>query len=251
MLDVSVPAEVLNTAGATARETGAAGYELAYVSPAGGTVRTSSGMAIADTLAPADAGPLDTLLVAGAEHLATGRIGRDVLDAVTELSDDAVRVASVCTGAFVLAELGFLGGRRATTHWRHAGLLARRYPKVDVQPDIIHIRDGRYLTSAGITAGIDLTLALVEEDLGSEVARAAARDMVMFMQRPGGQSQFSAALDTPPGANRVLRDLMDVVKADPAAEHTVTTMAAAANASTRHLNTTPTEYRARFATALP
>ena len=322
MLDVSGPAEVLNTAGVVARSgltdgepaaaapnpSGASGYELVYVSPAGGTVRTSSGMAVADTVTPRDAGPLDTLLVAGAEHLATDRISRDVLDAVTELSDDAVRVASVCTGAFVLAELGFLDGRRATTHWRHAGLLARRYPKVDVQPDVIHIRDGRYLTSAGITAGIDLTLSLVEEDLGAEVARAAARDMVMFMQRPGGQSQFSAALDTPPGANRVLRDLMDVVKADPAAEHTVTTMAAAANASTRHLgrlfrselgttparwverirldrarqlileglpvtraaelsgfgsdetlrrafsrhlNTTPTEYRARFATALP
>src|SRR5699024_9879960 len=90
---------------------------------------------------PRDAGALDTLLVAGAEHLATDRISRALLDAVAGLSDGTARVASVYTGAFVLAELGFLDDRRATTHWRHAGLLARRYPKVDVQPDVIHIRD--------------------------------------------------------------------------------------------------------------
>ncbi|WP_295628654.1 GlxA family transcriptional regulator [uncultured Corynebacterium sp.] len=306
MLDVSGPAEVLGKADAIAGDAG--GYELVYVSPDGGNVATSSGMTIADTLAPADAGPLDTLLVAGAEHLATDRIDADLLATVDALAADAARVASVCTGAFALAELGWLDGRRATTHWRHADALARRYPAVRVEPDVIHIRDGRYLTSAGITAGIDLTLALVEEDLGADVARAAARDMVMFMQRPGGQSQFSSALDAPPGANRVLRELLAGVRADPAADHTVASMAAAANVSTRHLgrlfhdelgttparwverirldrarqlileglpvtkvaelsgfgsddtlrrsfgrhlHTTPTEYRARFASALP
>lgn len=311
MLDVSGPAEVLNKADVISAA-GAGGehdgYKLMYISPAGGTVRTSSGMTIADTLAPAEVGALDTLMVAGAEHLATDPIDAGLLDAIGMLAEDSGRVASVCTGAFALAELGFLDGRRATTHWRHADRLARRYPKINVEPDIIHIRDGRYLTSAGITAGIDLALALTEEDLGADIARAAARDMVMFMHRPGGQSQFSAALDTPPSANRLLRDVLATVQADPAANHAVATMAASANISprhlgrlfqselgttparwierirldrarqlilegvpvtkasqlsgfgsdetlrrafARHLHTTPTEYRARFATALP
>lgn len=311
MLDVSGPAEVLNKAdviSAAGAGGGHDGYELMYISPAGGTVRTSSGMTIADTLAPAEVGALDTLMVAGAEHLATDPIDAGLLDTIGMLAEGSGRVASVCTGAFALAELGFLDGRRATTHWRHADRLARRYPKINVEPDIIHIRDGRYLTSAGITAGIDLALALAEEDLGADIARAAARDMVMFMHRPGGQSQFSAALDTPPSANRLLRDVLATVQADPAADHTVSTMAASANISprhlgrlfqselgttparwierirldrarqlilegvpvtkaaqlsgfgsdetlrrafSRHLHTTPTEYRARFATALP
>lgn len=265
MLDVSGPAEVLNKADVINATVGAGGtgvgvgvggtgYELLYISPTGGNVRTSSGMTIADTVTPDGVGPLDTLMVAGAEHLATDPIDAELLSTVETLATGAGRVASVCTGAFALAELGYLDDRRATTHWRHADLLARRHPKVRVEPDIIHIRDGRYLTSAGITAGIDLTLALVEEDLGADVARAAARDMVMFMQRPGGQSQFSAALDTPPGANRVLRELLAAIKADPGADHTVSSMAATANVSTRHLGrmfhdelgTTPTRWVERI-----
>ncbi|WP_219722840.1 GlxA family transcriptional regulator [Corynebacterium xerosis] len=207
-------------------------------------------MTIADTVTPDGVGPLDTLMVAGAEHLATDPIDAELLTAVEALAADAGRVASVCTDAFALAELGHLDDRRATTHWRHADLLARRHPKVRVEPDIIHIRDGRYLTSTGI----ELTLALVEEDLGADVARAAARDMVMSMQRPGGQSQFSAALDTPPGANRVLCELLAAIKADPGADHTVSSMAATANVSTRHLGrmfhdelgTTPTRWVERI-----
>jgi transcriptional regulator GlxA family with amidase domain len=158
-----------------------------------------------------------------------------LLDAVRDAAAGARRVASVCTGAFVLAELGLLDGRRAATHWRHASALARRYPRVLVEPDAIHVRDGRYVTSAGISAGIDLTLALVEEDHGAAVARSVARELVVFMQRPGGQSQFSAALAVPPARSDLLRSVIEGVLADPAADHGLAAMAARAAVSPRHL----------------
>ncbi|MGB9036413.1 MAG: DJ-1/PfpI family protein [Paeniglutamicibacter sp.] len=231
MLDASGPAEVFNLAD-PAREF----YDLAFVSPRGGRVISSSGMELGQTLAAADAGPVDTLLVAGGARLPEGRINQELLSSVDSLATGAKRVASVCTGAFVLAELGHLDGRRATTHWRHAHTLATRHPRVKVEPDVIHVRDGRYLTSAGISAGIDLALSLVEEDLGVEIARETARELVMFMHRPGGQTQFSTALSTPPAQNGPLRTLMDSVLADPVGAHTASSMAASAGVSVRHLN---------------
>ncbi|MFD1211387.1 GlxA family transcriptional regulator, partial [Arthrobacter sp. GCM10027362] len=196
------------------------------------------------------AGPLDTVEVAVAERLTGPAPDDELLGTVGTLAERAGRVASVCTGAFVLAELGLLDGRRATTHWRHAGTLARRYPRVHVEPDVIHVRDGRYITSAGITAGIDLALSLVEDDHGADAARTIARELVVFMQRPGGQSQFSTALETPPARSSLLRALTAAVHADPAAGHTLSTMAAAAAFSPRHLtrlfqaelNTTPARW---------
>ncbi|MFC7584403.1 GlxA family transcriptional regulator [Nonomuraea antimicrobica] len=205
---------------------------------------------MAATTAAADAGPVDTLVVAGADHLAVRGPDDDLLTAARALADQAARVASVCSGAFVLAALGLLDGRRATTHWRHAQTLARRHPRVRVEPDALHVRDGRYLTSAGISAGIDLALALVEHDHGANVARDIARELVVFMQRPGGQSQFSTALATPPARSDLLRSLTASVLADPAADHSLPAMAAYAAVSTRHLtrlfqtelNTTPARW---------
>lgn len=159
-----------------------------------------------------------------------------MLSTVSGLAVGTGRVASVCTGAFALAELGLLDGHRATTHWRHAHRLARRYPKVSVEPNVIHIRDGRYLTSAGITAGIDLALAVIEEDRGAEVAREVARELIVFMQRPGGQSQFSTALRGPSVRNGGVRELMDSVLAEPAGGHSVDSMAAAVGVSVRQLS---------------
>lgn len=144
-------------------------------------------------------------------------------------------MASVCTGAFILAHLGLLDGRRATTHWRNAPELARRYPKVRVQPDTLHVHDGRYLTSAGITAGIDLALSLVEEDLGAPTARRIAQEMVMFMHRPGGQSQFASHIETPTVHHAVLRQVLETVRFAPADEHTVASLARGAAVSPRHL----------------
>ena len=245
MLDVSGPSDVLHQAGRVAEP-----YELVLVAPRGGQVGTSNGLALSGAVAPADAGVLDTVVVAGGDRLSEQPLERALLDAVAEVATRATRVASVCTGAFVLAELGMLDDRRATTHWRHAERMARRYPRVHVEPDAIHVRDGRYLTSAGISAGIDLSLALVEEDHGADAARAVARELVVFMQRPGGQSQFSTALETPPPHTDLLRDLIADVLADPAADHTLPTMAARAAVSSRHLtrlfnselNTTPARW---------
>ncbi|MEU2617838.1 helix-turn-helix domain-containing protein [Streptomyces sp. NPDC007157] len=230
MLDVSGPSEVLHQAGRLADP-----YELVLVSPAGGTVTTSAGPALTGTVPAADAGPLDTLLIAGGDRLAERPIEEELLATARELTGRSRRIASVCTGAFVLGELGLLDGRRATTHWRHAATFARRYPRVRVEPDAIHIRDGRYVTSAGISAGIDLALALVEDDHGAGVARDIARELVVFMQRPGGQSQFSTAITTPPARGDLLRTLVASVLADPTADHSLPSLAASAAVSARHL----------------
>ena len=148
----------------------------------------------------------------------------------------ARRVASVCTGAFLLAQLGLLDGRRAATHWKGVHELRRRYPLVRVEPDAIRARDGRYFTSAGITAGIDLALALVEDDFGADVARNTARDLVVFMQRPSGQAQFAMATNPSHEVSQTLRPAIAPALADPTGDHSIVAMAARAAISPRHLN---------------
>lgn len=231
LLDVSGPVDVLHHA-----DPGGQHYDVDLVSHSGGAVRTASGVTLADTLAADGTTAYDTVIIAGGPQLVQQNLDPGLLDTARQLSEGAQRVASVCTGAFVLAGLGYLDGRRATTHWRDTHLLARWYPRVIVEPDILHIQDGRYFTSAGITAGIDLALALVEHDLGADTAREVARELVMFMQRPGGQSQFSSALTGPVDSPSSLRRLMDTVVANPAAPHTVSSMAAEIGVSTRHLS---------------
>ncbi|WP_258342308.1 GlxA family transcriptional regulator [Saccharopolyspora gregorii] len=231
MLDVIGPAEVLHQAGLLGHR-----YEVVLVSPGGGPVATATGPALGPTTAAADAGPADTAVIAGGERLVPAPVDEELLSAARTLTAGAPRVASVCTGAFLLAELGLLDGRRATTHWRHADALARRHPAVRVEPDAIHVRDGRYTTSAGISAGIDLALALVEDDHGAEVARHIAREMVVFLHRPGGQSQYSTATAPPPARAAQLRAVLDAVLGDPAGDHRPAPMARAAAVSTRHLS---------------
>ncbi|MFC9693474.1 GlxA family transcriptional regulator [Kribbella sp. NPDC056951] len=228
LLDVSGPLEVLHQA-----NRGTPRYETVLVSPNGGTVPTAAGLSLAGTVKPNEVDELDTVVIAGADQLAE-QVPDDVRQTAAVLAD-AERVASVCTGAFVLAALGALDGRRATTHWRHAETLARKHPQVNVEPDALHITDGRYVTSAGISAGIDLTLALVEADHGPEVAREVARELVVFMQRPGGQSQFSTAIATPPAKSDPLREATAAVVADPAADHSLPALAASVAVSPRHL----------------
>ncbi len=229
LLDVSGPAEVLHQANRLGHP-----YDPVLISPRGGEVATSTGMPLSGTVTAAEAGRVDTLLVAGGDRLTglPGDVG--LLETTRTVATGATRIASVCTGAFVLAQLGLLDGRRATTHWRHADVLARRHPLVRVEPDAIHVRDGRFITSAGISAGIDLTLALVEDDHGADAARRIARELVVFLQRPGGQSQFTTAT-APPPRHDLLRALIDSVQADPAADHGLPAMARAAAVSPRHL----------------
>ncbi len=158
-----------------------------------------------------------------------------MVEAIPAFVASARRIASVCTGAFALAQAGVLDGRRATTHWRHTGVLARAHPKITVEPDAIYVRDGSVYTSAGVSAGIDLALALVEEDEGAHLAREVARDLVVFLQRPGGQSQFSVASRLPRPRHDPLRALLDDILADPAADHSLPAMATRVALSVRHL----------------
>ncbi len=231
LLDASGPADVFHHADPAGKH-----YQVQLISATGGPVASSSGLILADTVAVADADPPDTLLVTGGAALVERDPEPTLLRAVATLSHGAHRVASVCTGAFVLAALGFLDNRRATTHWRHSHTLARWYPRICVEPDVLHIQDGRFLTSAGVTAGIDLALAIVEQDLGVQAARGVARELVMFMQRPGGQSQFSSALSPQHTPHEQLRNMMETVVADVAGDHTVSSMADMIGVSTRHLN---------------
>ncbi len=169
------------------------------------------------------------------EAVASWPVDPPLAAAAARLAAQARRVASVCTGAFVLAAAGLLDGRRATTHWRHAAALQRRHAGIRVEPDAIFVTDGPVVTSAGITAGIDLTLALIEHDHGAALARDVARSLVVFLQRPGGQSQFSVAVQTPAPDSGLLRRLIESIAADPAGSHTVPELAAAAGTSVRHL----------------
>ena len=195
MLDVTGPLQVFATANDTCVENGdAAPYALCVVAKDGQTVIASAGLGLATQALPRGDVPVDTLLVAGGHGVLAASADPDIVDWVRVRAALARRTASVCTGAFLLAASGVLDGRRAATHWSVCRELARRYPAVQVEPDPIFVRDGPVWTSAGVTAGIDLALALVEEDLGREMALAVARYLVVFLKRPGGQAQFSAML---------------------------------------------------------
>ena len=191
-LDVTGPVEVFTRAGQLADEP----YAVEVVGPtAGRCARRAGSTSPADRALAEVRGALDTLVVAGGDGTQPAlRDRRRRRRRAAGRSPGARGVASVCTGAFLLAEAGLLDGRRATTHWDACARSPRAIPKVSVDPDPIFVRDGRVWTSAGVTAGMDLALALVEEDHGREVALGVARELVLFLQRPGGQSQFSAQL---------------------------------------------------------
>ena len=188
-LDVTGPLEVF----ATANRYGATpAYAPAVVSVGGGTVTTSSGLGLAT--APAPPGAVDTLVVAGGEGTPEALADPALLAWLRTTAGTARRVTAVCSGAFLLAAAGVLDGRRATTHWSVCDLLARLHATVEVEPDRIWVRDGHVWTSAGVTAGMDLALALVEDDHGGPLALEVARQLVLFARRGGGQSQFSTQL---------------------------------------------------------
>lgn len=172
-------------------------YDVMLLSPDGGPVRTSVGFDVMTE--PFSGEPLDLLVVGGAMSEATP----EVIEFVSHAPDFARRIAAPCVGALVLAAAGLLDGRRATTHWLYARDMQAAYPKVKVEEDRIFIADGTIWTSAGMTAGLDMVLALIEEDLGIEAARFIARKMVMYHRRTGGQSQFSTLLELEPKTDRI------------------------------------------------
>lgn len=195
LLDVSGPLQVFATANDLWTKAGdPAPYAPRVVARGGTPVTASAGLQLATHPLPPMKTALDTLLIAGGPGVHAAAADAVVTDWVRRRAAKARRTASVCTGAFMLAATGVLDGRRATSHWSHCAELARRFPDIRVEADPIFINDGAIWTSAGVTAGIDLALALVEQDLGRAAALAVARHLVVFLKRPGGQSQFSAAL---------------------------------------------------------
>jgi transcriptional regulator GlxA family with amidase domain len=245
MIDIAGPADVFSHA-----NTFGAAYEIILVSSDGANIKASNGLTLTAELAATEVGQLDTVIIPGAYGMITKPFEKILMDAVTTLTSESKRIASVCTGSFLLAQAGLLDDRNATTHWTQTALLARSFPLVKVMPDSLFVRDGDIITSAGVSSGIDLALAIVEDDFGPDVASKVARQMVVFLQRPGGQSQFSAPSRDHLAVDNPLRKLMDAIAADPAGDYSLAKMSAMANVSTRNLTrmfhddigTTPARY---------
>ena len=232
MLDVTGPVDAL----ASANSLGAR-YRVTHVSITGRDVIASSGARLGVDAAADQLGqPIDTLLVPGAPDWQASISDTALVTTVRTLAVRSARTVAICAGAFPLAATGLLAGRRAATHWRLAKHLAARFPDITVDTAAIFVTDGRYTTSAGVTAGIDLTLSLIERDHGPAVARDVARDLVVFMARPGDQSQFSVRIEANPTTNTVVRAAMNTITADPTANHSLNHLAAAAGVSPRHLS---------------
>jgi transcriptional regulator GlxA family with amidase domain len=236
-LDVTGPLEVFAGAKqlieATRRKD--PGYEIRIASPEGAPLSSSSGLILTPHARLSELSyRIDTLIVAGGLGHEEAAADTALIEWISHAAARARRTASVCTGAFLLARAGLLDGRRATTHWASAERLARLHPEVRVDPDPIFLRDGEIWTSAGVTAGMDLALALLEEDLDRDAALTIARHLVLFLRRPGNQSQFSAALATQQPGREPLREVQRLVIDDPRAAHTVEAMAARADMSPRH-----------------
>ncbi|KAF1052529.1 MAG: HTH-type transcriptional regulator CdhR [Stenotrophomonas maltophilia] len=232
LLDVAGPLDVFAQAN---RESGRNAYTLRVIACAPGPISSSSGARlVADGHVGQPPERYDTLLVAGAPNAQDYQPDAATRTWLLAVVARARRFGSVCSGAFVLARCGLLDGHRITTHWACAEALAQAYPAVRVEADAIHVRDGRLRTSAGVTAGLDLALSLVEEDLGRDVARRVAAQLVMYFKRPGGQAPFSRSGASEPAGRAALQEVQRWIVAEPAAEHSVRSLAARTGLSPRH-----------------
>lgn len=231
-LDLTGPWEVTEKAADTA----GVAVSMLTASLGGGPVTTSSGLRIEVDAAIEDVAAPDTLVVVGGHGVTTALADPRLLEEIARLAAGARRVASVCSGSFLLAEAGLLDGRRATTHWTVCEDLAERYPKVQVDPDAIYVRDGDVWTSAGVTSGIDLALGLAEDDYGREVALRVARQLVVYARRPGGQSQFSVQLESQTAEREPLRELQSWMAEHPDADLSVAVLASRLHVSERQLS---------------
>ena len=248
LLDVSGAAEVFGVADAMA---GGGAYRIRVASVDGGDVPSSGGLRIGvDSSIAGVEGPIDTLVVPGGPTWPATMEDGALMSALSGAVARSRRVAGVCAGSMLLAAVGLLDGRRATTHWQFIDELAERFPAVVVERDPIFVDDDGVYTCAGATAGIDLALAMVEADQGPGLARSVARHLVVFMQRPGGQAQISVRLSTRPARRSPLRPLLDAIAEDPAGDHRLAVLSARAGFSERHLarvflrelDTTPARY---------
>ena len=236
-LDVVGPHEVLAGANQALDHLGRHDprYRIDLVAAVDGPVAGESGLAVHATgplIAPA--GPIDTLLVPGGNSAPAATHDVTLVDWIAATAAVSRRVATVCSGTFLAAAAGLCDGRRVTTHWARAGQLAAFRPAAIVEPDSIYVRDGDLWSSAGVTAGIDLALALVEDDLGVEVAQLVARHLVVYLRRPGGQTQFSAPVWSEPPAPGPIQVAKDRIHAEPGADLSVAALAAHVGLSPRH-----------------
>jgi transcriptional regulator GlxA family with amidase domain len=233
LLDVSGPLDVFAEANL---QVGRPAYRLLVLSTKPGQIRSSSGVRLAADHMIGDSfdEPIDTLLIAGCPNAADDRHAPAILDWLRRTAPRTRRFGSVCSGAFLLAAAGLLDGRRVTTHWAVARQLAERYPEVEVDEDAIHVRDGKIRTAAGVTAGLDLALALVEEDLGRVIATRIASQLVMFFKRPGGQLQFSRKGEAALLGRSALQEIQRWVAANPGLDHSVASLAQRMELSPRH-----------------
>jgi transcriptional regulator GlxA family with amidase domain len=233
LLDVSGPLDVFAEANV---QTGKQAYRLEIVATRPGPLTSSSGTRLLPDRVISDpvSEKLDTLLVAGCPNAAEMNPDPAVIAWLQKNAQQSRRYGSVCTGTFFLAAAGLLEGKHVTTHWAVADRLAKAYPKVTVSRDAIHVRDGKLRTAAGVTAGLDLALALVEEDLGQDVAKNIASQLVMFFKRPGGQMQFSRKGETLPAGRSALQEVQRFIAANPSLQHDLASLADRAGLSPRH-----------------
>lgn len=254
ILDVMGPLEVFSRTSRWLKDNGKRrddAYSVEILGLRRGAFRASSGLRIFADRRYAEVGRgIDTLFIAGGKGSERYCRQPHLLRWLRRQAGWVRRLASVCTGAFFLAEAGLLKGRRATTHWASCASLARQFPDVRVEPDTIFVKEGSIYTSAGVTSGMDLALAMVEEDLGREVALAVARELVVFLRRPGGQTQFSAQLAVQFAEHEPLRELQAYILDHPDEDLSVETLARRAAMSprnfarvfTREVGTTPARF---------
>lgn len=243
-LDISGPMEAFASANAAAiAQARPAPYQLLLIAATASPFTTESGLIIVPHYTFADAPALDTVIVPGGCGLRREATGAAVVDWLHACAGDCRRVVSVCTGLYGLAATGWLDGRRATSHWRHVADLQARFPTLRLDADSIYVKDGRYYTSAGITAGIDLALALIEEDLGAAVALGVARDLLVYMKRPGGQAQYSEPLRLQTQSPDRFGELAAWIAAHPGQDLSLDALAARVCLSPRHFSR---RFRATF-----
>jgi transcriptional regulator GlxA family with amidase domain len=230
-LDVVGPHDVF--AGASLLTDG--GYDVVVASIDARPITTATGLAFAGAPLPDPSEPVDTVVLPGGGGVDAARSNPELVAWIKAVACNARRVVTVCTGAFLAAEAGLLDGCRVTTHWAFAGRLAREFPAIDVDADPIFLRSSETVwTAAGVTAGIDLALSLVEDDHGTEIAQTVARWLVLYLRRPGGQTQFAAPVWMPRAKRTSIREVQGAIEAQPGASHSIGELARRAAMSPRH-----------------
>ncbi|OMC07845.1 GlxA family transcriptional regulator [Mycobacterium sp. SP-6446] len=230
-LDVVGPHDVFSTASLLTD----GGYDVVVASAGGQPVGTPTGLSFQAAPLPDPDDPLDTVVLPGGGGIDDARTDSELVTWIKAVAGTARRIVTVCTGAFLAAEAGLLDGCRATTHWAFAGRLAREFPAVDVDPDPIFVRSSDTVwTAAGVTAGIDLALSLVEDDHGTELAQTVARYLVLYLRRPGGQTQFAAPVWMPRAKRPSIREVQEAIESEPGGSHSIGELARRATMSPRH-----------------